>query len=833
MGRIGNEDLYNVDNVVTRDDYVIGTDYNSSFKTKNYKIGDILDLVEPIAVASITATQVEVDAGVEPSKFISPLTFANAAKWNTKANTVHTHVASDVTNFNTAAQSAVVVQTITNGDTTHAPSGDVLFDKLLLKQNLPTGFVAGLTLSIHPTDNTKAIIAPGGYIITDFSDVFNVTAVPIQVTSPIEFTPAFLNTSPSTYVALDINMNIVSSASPFDNDDRRTLCLIGNVVHSNNVNINIVNEIKAPILAPTNQLHDLIKAVGFLNLEGNQFSANGANLSLNKTAGKIWGLGINGGDYLDPHRLTLGGLTAATFRYRLSNSLEFSDTTFLNPTQYESSPGVLTTLSNNNRWSIQHLNIFQSGAIRIQPGQHEYNSFTLARNAAFTESFTTEQNIADNAIFRCLIIMQKTCTDLQSAITAGDAEIIHIGKFGNAVGGSTAALTFANIIAVLGYTPENVANKQDSLAVDGTGVKYPTVDAVNSGLSTKQATLVSGTNIKTINGNSLLGSGDLSLSLTVSPKIRTLTSSDLQYQNIEGFLIYVNALSPNLVIASNEQYDFHVTDTNQIFSLKKSGVTVGLGQTAVLNSEVLEYRISDVFNPTNFAKWRFLKVEAVGNNTTTLSSTGGMTLIFTVGTNVTKTSIYSTGNFIDTVRRLGAVSSASAGSSIQRTTSSGVTCSTLSGFYGCWGVICEDAATVANRRSLAGLGSAFASPIGNVDPSTQTSCFIFGKDSSDTNMQVMHNDNAGSCTKIDLGVNFPGGTLSTDLYIFETYAPINANRIFWQVTRRNTGHVVQGVATTNIPATNIPLTPCIWANNGSTALAVTQSLTEIAIATPY
>jgi hypothetical protein len=36
------------------------------------------------------------------------------------------------------------------------------------------------------------------------------------------------------------------------------------------------------------------------------------------------------------------------------------------------------------------------------------------------------------------------------------------------------------IATALGFTPENVANKQNSLAVDGTGAKYPTVDAINT-----------------------------------------------------------------------------------------------------------------------------------------------------------------------------------------------------------------------------------------------------------------------------------------------------------------------------------------------------------------
>jgi nitrogen fixation protein len=36
------------------------------------------------------------------------------------------------------------------------------------------------------------------------------------------------------------------------------------------------------------------------------------------------------------------------------------------------------------------------------------------------------------------------------------------------------------IATALGFTPENVANKQNSLVVDGTGAKYPTVDAINN-----------------------------------------------------------------------------------------------------------------------------------------------------------------------------------------------------------------------------------------------------------------------------------------------------------------------------------------------------------------
>lgn len=51
--------------------------------------------------------------------------------------------------------------------------------------------------------------------------------------------------------------------------------------------------------------------------------------------------------------------------------------------------------------------------------------------------------------------------------------------------GSDANVTSVNVIAALGFTPENAANKQNSLEPDGTGTKFPTVDAVNEGLGLK------------------------------------------------------------------------------------------------------------------------------------------------------------------------------------------------------------------------------------------------------------------------------------------------------------------------------------------------------------
>lgn len=68
-----------------------------------------------------------------------------------------------------------------------------------------------------------------------------------------------------------------------------------------------------------------------------------------------------------------------------------------------------------------------------------------------------------------------------------------------------------NVITALGFTPENVANKKTTLS-DNSDTFYPSQKAVKTAVDAKQDTLVSGTTIKTINGQSVLGSGDLPIS---------------------------------------------------------------------------------------------------------------------------------------------------------------------------------------------------------------------------------------------------------------------------------------------------------------------------------
>jgi len=381
-------------------------------------------------------------------------------------------------------------QTVTTPTYLGTVGADGTYGKILLedlqgkKAFLSTGLIKNGLISANG-DPTKFNITAGIGIISNFDDPENPTSTIINFPAFTGITPTYLLTGTITYVAINNTASVVMQATPFTPEQRRSLIVLGAVIHSNLTTINVINNISAPTNASTNQLHDFIEAVGALNLTGNKYTANGANLQLNKSAGLIFKLGSNFvNDWKNPHELAQTSGTSLTFRYRTQNGTEGSDRINLDPALYDLN-NVLTSVP-NNKFTIQTVTMFQSGVTRIQYGQNYYDDLSSAKNAIFLRNFVLEPNSKENGIIRAYIIMRNTTTSLQ---TVADADILEAQKFGGVASGGV-TLNFANIVSALGYTPENVANKQNSLVVDGTGTKYPTVDAINSVLPTTYSNIV-------------------------------------------------------------------------------------------------------------------------------------------------------------------------------------------------------------------------------------------------------------------------------------------------------------------------------------------------------
>lgn len=376
--------------------------------------------------------------------------------------------------------------TLISGSTNPIVGGRVYYE-LLKKQSLNTGFVTGLSLSITSgSGNTKFDISPGGFIITDLTDVYNPIPSLIQLTSSLtNITPTYLASANASYIALDINKNVIQSVTPFENTDRRIYCLIGAVIHSNHTTINTTNEIKAPILSPVNQLHDLIKAIGFLNLNGNVYSpANPTvDMSIQKTAGQIWGLGINASNNLDPHRLVIATQATSSFRIRKYDGTETSDKSALvvgDLVTENKDTHVLTTIP-SNRYGIFHGSLFQSGLTRLQYPQNIYTTLSDALSNVDKEAYYVEQNILDNSIFRFYLVIQGNTTNFNDPTRF---QFVTAGKFGNVLGNTGGAITSAAVITALGYTPQDAAFKRNgSFIISHSGSLLPHTGSIETSLT--------------------------------------------------------------------------------------------------------------------------------------------------------------------------------------------------------------------------------------------------------------------------------------------------------------------------------------------------------------
>lgn len=138
---------------------------------------------------------------------------------------------------------------------------------------------------------------------------------------------------------------------------------------------------------------------------------------------------------------------------------------------------------------------------------------------------------------------------------------------------------------------------------------------------------------------------------------------------------------------------------------------------------------------------------------------------------------------------------------------------------------------VATQRLIVGLTSATTAIATTQDPAALTNCVFIGNGLLDTNLQIMANDAAGVCQKVDLGANFPSFT--ADQVIDVTFfCAANSSTIGYSVTLLNDGSTTSGTLSgAELPVNTTFLAPHIYMNNGGTAAAVTLDVMKLYIET--
>lgn len=98
--------------------------------------------------------------------------------------------------------------------------------------------------------------------------------------------------------------------------------------------------------------------------------------------------------------------------------------------------------------------------------------------------------------------------------TVGEASVTQVLSSGTKIATVSIDGTSTDLYAPEGGSsvdPATASPSMDGTAAVGSSVKYAREDHVHPSDTSKQATLVSGTNIKTVNSESLLGSGNIAI----------------------------------------------------------------------------------------------------------------------------------------------------------------------------------------------------------------------------------------------------------------------------------------------------------------------------------
>lgn len=243
-----------------------------------------------------------------------------------------------------------------------------------------------------------------------------------------------------------------------------------------------------------------------------------------------------------------------------------------------------------------------------------------------------------------------------------------------------------------------------------------------------------------------------------------------------------------------------------------------LGVLRALNLSSQESGITDirsVYNDSAFTQ-RLRRWTAHGNNSS-INAAGGPALTVTGTATNSATSNASVYDISGHLESLVTVASTSAvvgfhAPTLQQCLQTGFT------FFCEWAP--ATGVATATNRAFCGLHNSTSAPT-DVQPSGLTDLFGIGWDAADTNVQFMHNDNADTCTKVDLGSNFAVPTTDrTQVYQLRMYSLPSSGVVNYTLIDVNTGNTASGTISANLPALTTMIGPRVWMSVGGTSSVI-------------
>lgn len=315
-----------------------------------------------------------------------------------------------------------------------------------LSASVSTGLFSGGQLSFGTLSGsplTTALIsvsAGSGIIVNNYTDPENPTYTLVSWDAFTDIAVTDIATVDRTFVGINAAGTLIQQTSEFTCAQRRDIISFGTVGHVTNVNVVAVRSDPPAAFDVYARLVDIARALGPFNIEGNVYSANGANLNVDKDAGLSYRNGNNfHTDKACPDVTTDGAETILEWNYSYMDgsggyTLTVKTSTIV-PNNYDDGDGGLGTVGTNT-WTIQEIVHFPGGAgHRIEYGQATFGSSADA--LAAVPDINHEHNPAFiDGIHRCYLVIRGGATDLSDP---ADAIFVEAAKFASGGGGAGAA----------------------------------------------------------------------------------------------------------------------------------------------------------------------------------------------------------------------------------------------------------------------------------------------------------------------------------------------------------------------------------------------------------
>lgn len=294
--------------------------------------------------------------------------------------------------------------------------------------DLSTGVASGGELDIaSPTSVT--INALVGYVV-DNNQLLSSSPTLIKVDEPTQVVAldAGALTRASTTWLMDSAGNVIQQANAVTPEQRRTHLALGITVFDTVSGALIEAQTRPVILGqPANQLADLMDAIGPLSVSGNAISANGVNLSFNKTSGSLFIRASNhfaAGVLTDSPHFSPSPAQAPVIMRRIDRNpivVTPPAATVIDPTQYDLNGVLVPVGGGTNTSTVLRVWAFVTNDITtqilVQYGQQTYASLSAAVSGLTTELYIPNPVTVRGALIGYIAVI-RTATNLSDPTQA-------------------------------------------------------------------------------------------------------------------------------------------------------------------------------------------------------------------------------------------------------------------------------------------------------------------------------------------------------------------------------------------------------------------------------